>query len=90
MSPIRPGPTRPGVPDTAPLANATFDVVNDGGLVASFTTDAEGKFRVAVAPGHYSVKQRTTKKIGGCRMLTADVPASGFVTVAWVCDTGMR
>lgn len=90
MSPIRPGPSRLGETDSAPLAHVAFDVVNDTGVVATFTTDAEGHFRIAVPPGRYTIKMREKKKIGGCGEMPAEVTAAGFAKVHWNCDTGMR
>lgn len=90
MSPIHGGPSRQGETDTGPLANVTFDVVNDAGVVATFTTDAEGHFRIAVPPGRYTVKMRGKKKIGGCPDMPVEITAAGFAKVQWNCDTGMR
>src|SRR5881275_2178466 len=57
VSPTRPGPIRagPDVPNAAPLPNAVFTVGNEKGVVTSFTTDSEGRFRVSLKPGHYVV-----------------------------------
>ena len=90
VSPIHPGPARQGETDTAPLANVAFDVVSDAGVVATFTTDAKGHFRIAVPPGRYKVKMREKKKIGGCGERPVEVTANGFLKVQWDCDTGMR
>jgi hypothetical protein len=90
ISPVHGGPTRAGETDSAPLANVQFDVANDAGLQASFTTDAGGHFRVPLPPGRYSIKMREKKKMGGCGTIMADVPADGFAKVHWDCDTGIR
>ena len=90
ISPIRPGPSRLGETDSAPLANVAFEVVSDAGVVATFTTDAKGHFRVPVPPGRYTIKMREKKKIGGCREMPAEVKAGGFAKVEWHCDSGMR
>src|ERR1041385_3228857 len=55
VGPIHGGPVRPGIPSSKPLANTAFVVGNDGGVVAEFTTDAQGHFKVSVGPGHYTV-----------------------------------
>src|SRR5213592_1181723 len=52
FGPTQGGPIRPGIPSSAPLANATFVVENEKGAVASFTTDGQGRFRVSLTPGH--------------------------------------
>ena len=90
VSPIHGGPSRLGEKDSAPLANVAFDVVNDTTVVTSFTTDAAGKFRVSLPPGHYSIRQREKKKIGGCGTFQAEVTAAGFAKVHLDCDTGIR
>ena len=90
VSPIHGGPSRLGETDSAPLAHVAFDVATDAGVVASFTTDAEGHFRVEVPPGRYTVKMHEKKKIGGCGARTVEVTAEGFAKVHWQCDTGIR
>ena len=90
MSPIHPGPTRKGETDSGPLANVAFEIVKADAVVATFTTDAKGHFRVSVPPGSYTVRMRERKKIGGCGGRTVEVTASGFAKVQWDCDTGMR
>jgi Prealbumin-like fold domain len=91
MSPARPGPTRLGVPDSAPLANVTFVVRNDSDVVATFTTDAEGMFRVPLVPGHYSVTRKDGRSgIGRYGPFEVDVTAGRMTKVEWRCDSGMR
>jgi hypothetical protein len=90
VSPIHPGPTRKGETDSGPLANVAFEIVKADAVVATFTTDAKGHFRVSVPPGSYTVRMRERKKIGGCGERTVEVTASGFAKVQWDCDTGMR
>jgi hypothetical protein len=57
VSPTRLGPIRAGsdIPNAAPLPNAVFTVRNEKGVVRSFTTDSEGRFRVSLKPRHYVV-----------------------------------
>ena len=57
VTPIRPGPIRAGseTPTAAPLPNATFTVTSDSGAVTRFTTDAMGRFKILLEPGHYVV-----------------------------------
>jgi hypothetical protein len=89
VSPAHPGPTREGVSNSAPLANATFTVENEKGVVASFTTDDQGRFHVALGPGHYTVKV-TDRKILRSGPFEADVAAGKMTTVEWRFDSGMR
>src|ERR1043166_4909792 len=58
ISPAMPGPTRQGMPDTQPLANAAWVVKNEKGIVTSFTTDGNGRVRASLPPGHYTVGQK--------------------------------
>src|SRR5260370_649744 len=58
FGPTQGGPIRADTPSSKPLANATFVVENEKGAeVASFTTDDQGRFRVPLTPGHYTVSQ---------------------------------
>src|SRR5882762_6714254 len=62
LSPTHPGPVRPGMISSKPLANATFVVGNDRGAVAEFTTDDHGRFKVSLASGHYTVTKKEQQK----------------------------
>ena len=91
VGPIHGGPVRPGIPSTKPLANATFVVGNETGAVAEFTTDDQGRFRVSLAPGHYTVTKKDHQKgIGRYGPFNVDVTAGQMTKVEWHCDTGMR
>ncbi len=91
IGPTHGGPVRPGMPSSRPLANATFVVGNDTGAVAEFTTDAQGRFKVSLAPGHYSVTKKDQQKgIGRYGPFDVDVAAGQMTKVEWHCDTGMR
>jgi hypothetical protein len=91
VSPVHGGPARMGVSNSRPLANTDFTVQNDKGLVTSFTTDAQGQFRISLAPGHYtiSIKERKSR-IGRYGPFDVDVVAGQMTKVEWQCDTGMR
>jgi len=89
-SPIRGGPSRVGVPNSAPMRNTQFVVENAGGLVATFKTDDEGRFRIPLPAGHYTVRRAEIKKIGRCGPFTVQVDAAGFKAVQFNCDSGMR
>jgi Prealbumin-like fold domain len=91
ISPIHGGPVRPGIPTSKPLANTTFVVANARDTVAEFTTDQQGHFRAALAPGHYTVvKKGQQKGIGRYGPFDVDVTAGQVTKVEWRCDTGMR
>jgi hypothetical protein len=57
ISPTHGGPVRPGVASSAPLRDTEFIVRKAEETIATFKTDAEGKFRVLVPPGRYTVSR---------------------------------
>jgi hypothetical protein len=88
---IQRGPFREGVPNSRPLANTTF-VVNKGTeTIASFTTDDQGRFRISLPAGHYSISKKDWKvKVGHYGPFEVDVVAGQMKKVEWNCDTGMQ
>jgi hypothetical protein len=91
ISPARPGPTREGGSDSAPLARTTFVVQKADATIASFTTDEKGAFRVSLPPGHYTVSVNSpARKIGHFGPFEADVVEGEVTKVNWTCDSGMR
>lgn len=90
--PIHGGPSRAGdETDWAPVSDVAFEVTNDSGVVASFTTGKDGSFRVALAPGHYLIRTVGKKpRIGGCRQFEVEVSAGSFAKVHFECDSGIR
>jgi hypothetical protein len=92
VSPWHPGPVRVDEPVSRPLANATFAVQDQKeATVAEFTTDAQGRFRVSLAPGRYKVSLKNKKSsIGKYGPFQVDVTAGRMTAVQWQCDSGMR
>lgn len=90
ISPIRGGPSKVGVPNSAPLRNTQFVVENAAGIVVTFKTDEEGRFRVPLSPGRYTVRSAVVKKIGRCGPFEVEVEAAGFKQAQFHCDSGMR
>ena len=92
VSPIRPGPIRKGseVPNVAPLPGALFSVANEKGTVTSFTTDAEGRFRLSLGPGHYVVSLAEYRFPRPCGPYEVEVESGKMTKVEWRCDSGMR
>jgi Prealbumin-like fold domain len=92
VSPTRPGPIRAGsdIPNAAPLPNALFTVGNEKGVVTSFTTDSEGRFRVSLKPGHYVIVLAEHRFPRPCGPFEIDVESAKMTKVEWRCDTGMR
>lgn len=91
ISPIRGGPEMVGVPNSGPFANIDFIVKKGDETVASFKTDEQGRFRLQLAPGHYTVSMKDGKRgIGRHGPFEVDVVAGQMKQVQWTCDSGMR
>jgi hypothetical protein len=91
ISPSHGGPVRADVPSSKPLAGATFTVTNDSGTATEFTTDDQGRFKVSVPSGHYTISLKGRKGgIGHFGPFEAEVTAGQTTKVDWVCDSGMR
>ena len=92
FGPTQAGPIRADALGSKPLANTTFVVENGKGAeVASFTTDEQGRFRVPLAPGHYTVSKKGKKGgIGHYGPWDVYVRADQMTRVTWECDTGIR
>ncbi len=91
VSPIHGGPSKQGAPDSAPLANIEFVVVKENSTVASFKTDDQGRFRVSLPAGHYTISRKEGKAaIGSYGPFEVDVAAGRVKKVQWTCDSGLR
>lgn len=91
VGPVHGGPTKQGVRDSRPLANTEFVVEKGSGTVATFMTDEQGRFRISLPPGHYSVSKKGARAaIGSYGPFEVDVTAGQVKRVEWSCDTGMR
>lgn len=90
VSPSRPGPIRKEGPSKAPAANIDFVVKKADARVTSFTTDGEGRFRVLLPPGHYTVLREDPGAAVGHWTFEADVAAGEITKVTWIGNSGMR
>lgn len=90
VSPNRPGPIRKDIPSESPAGNVTFVVMQSDAKVASLTTDAEGRFRIMLPPGHYIVTRDDPGARIGHWHFEAEVKAGEMTSVRWVGDSGMR
>jgi hypothetical protein len=90
VSPSRPGPITKDGPSVAPARNVQFLVKAGDATVKTFTTDGEGRFQVALPPGHYVIlREDAGARIGRWRF-EADVVAGEMTKVNWSADSGMR
>jgi len=90
VSPNRPGPISKDGPSRGPASNVLFVVKAGDATVKSFTTDGEGRFQVALPPGHYVIlREDPGARIGRWRF-EADVAAAQMTKVNWTADSGMR
>ena len=90
VSPSRPGPITKDGPSVARVPNVKFLVKAGDATVQTFTTDGEGRFQVALPPGHYViVKDGPAVRIGRW-WFEADVVAGQMTKVNWTADSGMR
>jgi hypothetical protein len=90
VSPSRPGPITKDGPSVAPVRNAQFVVKAGDATVAAFTTDGEGRFQVALPPGHYVILREGAGAGIGRWRFEADVVAGQVTKVNWTADSGMR
>ena len=89
-SPIHGGPSTQGVPDVSPVAKAAFEVKSAEATITSFTTDEQGRFRIELPPGRYSVEMKGIKrKIGFYGPFEVKVRAGEITKVSWMCNTGL-
>ncbi len=87
-------PTMPvceeGVPCSAPAKNTTLVFTRETSVVRT-RTDATGHYRVALAPGWWSVRTAPVVRIGsGLTPRRVRVLAGRFRRVEFVIDTGIR
>lgn len=93
ISPIRGGPVREGQSDTAPF-QTTLVVLreSDGAEVARLETGADGRFRVTLPPGTYTVgpPAKPVRRLPRGGQETVTVVTGRFAHVTINFDSGMR
>lgn len=86
--PACPGPARVDSPCPDRPVAITIEVVQGGAVAATFTTGADGRFSVALAPGSYVLRSRSG--LPAVRSQTVTVAAGSYTEVELHADTGMR
>ena len=91
ISPIHGGPIRQGERSSGPLARKAFVVRQEDRTVAEFETDEEGRFRVILPPGKYTVAGKDPKtRFERYGPMTVEIQAGKMTQVEWDFDTGLR
>ena len=88
------GPITPvaeeGQPNSRPY-QATMNVLDQSGqVVTRFATNAQGLFRVALAPGAYVIRPESAGRFPHAEQKTVRVPKGTFVKVDIEYDSGIR
>jgi hypothetical protein len=85
------GPTTPvcrvDVPCTAPYGHSTL-VFSRPGVTRQVTTDAQGTYRIGLAPGRWSLRVKDAHF--GAKPAAAWVPTSRYAKLNVFVDTGIR
>ena len=78
-------------PCDAPAKNLTLVFVRNGRVVRRATTNEQGRYRVALAPGLYAVRLQLKQRVGrGLEPSRAHVFANRFRRFDFSIDTGIR
>src|SRR5687767_8536038 len=75
VSPSRPGPITKDGPSVGPARDVQFVIKAGDIAVKTFTTDGEGRFQVALPPGHYLISRAGPEARIGRWRFEADVVA---------------
>jgi hypothetical protein len=89
--PVKPGPSKLGQADEAPL-RASFTAVDAGNKAVEFESDRSGHFEVALPPGEYTIvpDKKTPIPMAEKQTTQVTVPEDGFAVVIIRLDTGMK
>lgn len=91
LGPTQRGPARVGAPLAAHPHRTTITVLDHAGQqVIRFDTDAEGRFRVPLPPGTYTIRPESTGAFPFAKPQVVTVSADQFTPVQIRYDTGLR
>ncbi|MFA5944378.1 MAG: hypothetical protein WC876_07935 [Candidatus Thermoplasmatota archaeon] len=90
--PVQRDPPDPACADRPYEGDLVVTTPDQGRVIKGFTTDAQGEFRVAVAPGDHSIRNDpASDNLPWCSVQgTITVVAGAFTRVEVSCDTGIR
>ncbi len=87
--PACPGPARVGSPCPERPVAVQLAFLRDGSQVATATSTPDGRFKVDLAPGRYTIRG-AKGGLPAVREAMVDVPAGTYVDVPISADTGIR
>lgn len=87
MCPVERDPPDPDCADR-PLA-VTLEALRAGIVVATFSSDEAGQYRVALAPGNYTFQDKA-HGLPSCHAGPVVVVAQEYTRLDFVCDSGIR
>jgi hypothetical protein len=90
ISPAQGGPIRQGEANALTLPAVAFAVMKETEQVATFVTDANGRFRLELPPGSYQAAPISRPKIGYYGPFSFEVTEGKVTKVGWLCDSGLR
>ncbi len=83
-----PDPNCADKPYETSLALTTMDGAQ---VIKTFSSDAEGAFKIDVQPGQYAIRSAAAANIlPYCQSQPFELQANNFVEVTVSCDTGIR
>ena len=89
--PINGGPELPGVLNQAPWGDTSFTIRRGDKVIATFSTDAKGRFRVPLAPAKYTLlPTEPHSALPETEPLELEVPPGKFLKLGVKFDTGIR
>ena len=89
--PVKPGPSRLGQNEEAPL-RALFGVFQGEKKIVEFESDSRGHFEISLPPGDYTIvpDKKTPIPYAEQQKTRVTVPEGGFVDIEIRLDSGMR
>jgi len=91
LGPQCPGATRTSEECPDKPLSGTFELLDlKGNKVKEFTSDLLGKFSIAVPPGDYSIRLKSSSPFPSCGKSGIVPVETGYVEVIVFCDTGIR